>query len=103
MEDTSLVRTGQRPRGRHRVLLRPPAIRKQKAHNDTVSGAVRRFAGAIDRPLLACRLALIAYPLGAVRLYLPKMAVPRQLDREIVKLPELRWLRMSFSGRSYLA
>jgi AcrR family transcriptional regulator len=53
--------------------------------NDTVAGAVRRFAGAIDRPLLACRLALIAYPLGAVRLFLPKSAVPRQLDRDIVK------------------
>jgi AcrR family transcriptional regulator len=64
----------------------PAALRARiSVVNDTVSGAVRRFAGAIDRPLLACRLALIAYPLGAVRLYLPKSAVPPQLDREIVK------------------
>jgi AcrR family transcriptional regulator len=64
----------------------PEALRTRIASvNDEASGAVRRFAGAIGRPLLNCRLALVAYPLGAVRLYLPKSAVPRQLDAEIVK------------------
>lgn len=55
------------------------------AVNEKVSDAVHRFAKSIDRPLLSCRLALIAYPLGAVRLYLPRSPVPRQLDAEIVK------------------
>lgn len=53
--------------------------------NDKVSQALRRFAASVDRPLLNCRLALIAYPLGAVRLYLPKSPVPRRLDAEIAK------------------
>lgn len=53
--------------------------------NDSASVAIRRFANAIDRPLLACKLALVAYPLGAVRLYLPRLAVPRRLDAEITK------------------
>ena len=47
---------------------------------------MRRFADALDRPLLACRLAHVAYPLGAVRLYLPQHAVPRRLDTEIAKV-----------------
>jgi AcrR family transcriptional regulator len=64
----------------------PAALRARIASvNDEASGAIRRFAAAIDRPLLNCRLALIAYPLGAVRLYLPKSAVPRRLDAEIIK------------------
>jgi AcrR family transcriptional regulator len=64
----------------------PAALRRRIVTvNDTVADVVRRFAGAIERPLLACRLALIAYPLGAVRLYLPQSPVPRQLDAEIVK------------------
>ncbi|MFN3625649.1 MAG: TetR/AcrR family transcriptional regulator [Hyphomicrobium sp.] len=64
-----------------------PAVLRARiaAANNTASGAVRRFAKSIDRPLLTCRLALIAYPLGAVRLYLPKSAVPHQLDVEIIK------------------
>lgn len=53
--------------------------------NEKVAEALRRFAASIDRPLLNCRLALIAYPLGAVRLYLPKAPVPRRLDAEIIK------------------
>jgi AcrR family transcriptional regulator len=53
--------------------------------NDVAFAAIRRYAKAIDRPLLACRLALLAYPVGAVRLYLPSRAVPRQVDAEIAK------------------
>jgi AcrR family transcriptional regulator len=53
--------------------------------NDNASIAIRRFAKAVGRPLLACRLALVAYPLGAVRLHLPHSAVPRTLDKEIAK------------------
>jgi AcrR family transcriptional regulator len=53
--------------------------------NDGASFALRRFAAAVDRPLLVCRLALVAYPLGAVRLYLPHSMLPRKLESELVK------------------
>lgn len=53
--------------------------------NAAVARAVRRYASAIDRPLIACRLALIAYPLGAVRLYLPVRPVPKELDVELAR------------------
>jgi AcrR family transcriptional regulator len=58
--------------------------RLEAVNIDTVQ-AIRNFAAAIDRPLLACRLALVAYPLGAVRLYLPSRPVPKTLDAEIAK------------------
>jgi AcrR family transcriptional regulator len=56
-----------------------------EAVNDTVSQSVREFARSVGLPLIACRLALIAYPLGAVRLYLPSRAVPNSLDGELRK------------------
>jgi hypothetical protein len=62
--------------------------------NDEVAAAVRQFARVIDRPLLACRLALIAYPLGAVRLYLPASPIPKELDAEIIKVA-----RVAFTPR----
>lgn len=55
------------------------------AANEEVANALRRFARSIDRPLLACRLAFVAYPLSAVRLFLPHRPVPKSLDREILK------------------
>lgn len=66
-----------------------PALHAQIAHvNRKVSSAVRAFARRMDRPLLACRLALVAYPLGAVRLFLPKHRVPLAVDDEIRKAVE---------------
>jgi AcrR family transcriptional regulator len=47
--------------------------------------AFRRFARRTERPLLNCRLAIIAYPLAAVRMYLPGRSVPKQIDAEILK------------------
>jgi AcrR family transcriptional regulator len=55
------------------------------AANEEVSASMLRFAAAIDRPILRCRLALIAYPLGAVRLFLPGSPVPLELDAEVIK------------------
>jgi AcrR family transcriptional regulator len=68
------------------VEATPMPLRERIASaNVDAAGAMRRFAEAVDRPLLACRLALVAYPFGAVRLYLPQRAVPRRLDAEIAK------------------
>jgi len=50
-----------------------------------VTRSISDFARSVGRPLVACRLALIAYPLGAVRLYLPSRAAPKSLDGEIRK------------------
>lgn len=56
--------------------------------NKEASAALREFARRIDRPLLACRLAIVAYPLGAVRLFLPTQRVPMEVDDEIQKAVE---------------
>jgi AcrR family transcriptional regulator len=64
----------------------PIALRDRiAAANEDVSASIRRFAAAIDRPVLNCMLALIGYPLGAVRLFLPKSPVPPELDAEVMK------------------
>lgn len=61
-----------------------PALRKRVKHvNDNAAEAIRAFAKRIDRPLLTCRLAIVAYPLGAVRLFLPRSPVPPELDDEL--------------------
>lgn len=64
----------------------PPALRDQIAVlNDEASLELRRFSQRIDRPLLACRLALVAYPLAAVRLFLPQRPVPKSIDAQLLK------------------
>ena len=64
----------------------PQPLRKQVAVlNDEASAELRRFSRRIDRPLLACRLALVAYPLAAVRLFLPQRPVPKSIDAELIK------------------
>jgi AcrR family transcriptional regulator len=68
------------------VSATPAPLRARiESANVAASAAIRRFADRVDRPRLACRLALVAYPLGAVRLYLPERAVPVLLDTEIAK------------------
>lgn len=64
----------------------PPVLRDRIASlNDEASAELRRFSRCIDRPLLACRLALVAYPLAAVRLYLPRRPVPKSIDAQLIK------------------
>ena len=41
------------------------------------------FARANDLSLTACRLGLMAYPLGAVRLYLPDQKIPKAIDAHV--------------------
>ncbi len=48
--------------------------------NDDAAAAVRRFARRSGYTLEACRMGLVAFPLGAVRLYLPRRPVPASLD-----------------------
>jgi AcrR family transcriptional regulator len=61
-----------------------PKLQKRVKHvNDNAAEAIRAFAKRIDRPLLTCRLAIVAYPLGAVRLFLPRSPVPPELDDEL--------------------
>jgi AcrR family transcriptional regulator len=64
----------------------PEALREQIALlNDDAAAALSRFSQRIDRPLLACRLALVAYPLAAVRLFLPQHPVPKSIDAQLLK------------------
>lgn len=64
----------------------PPAIaRRIEEANAELGRELARFAHRLNRPLLACRLALAAYPLAAVRLYLPDKRPPTSLDTEILK------------------
>ncbi len=60
-------------------------IEEIAAVNDAAALEIRRFARRSGTPILACRLALVAYPLAAVRLYLPDKPVPQMIDGEIVK------------------
>ena len=64
----------------------PPRLSEQiAALNDEASAEFRLFARRIDRPVLACRLALVACPLAAVRLFLPQRPVPKSIDAYILK------------------
>ena len=66
-----------------------PELRgKLKKMNEQGRAALTAFAKRIDRPLLSCQLALVGYPLGAVRLFLPKNRVPAELDDQIRKVVE---------------
>jgi AcrR family transcriptional regulator len=55
-----------------------------EAMNRRVERALAAYAKRIDRTALACQLALVAWPLGAVRLYFPERPFPPGLDIEIV-------------------
>ncbi|MCG8441877.1 MAG: TetR/AcrR family transcriptional regulator [Caulobacterales bacterium] len=48
--------------------------------NRDAAAALARYAEGVGAPLEACRLALVAFPLGAVRVYLPRRPVPDGVD-----------------------
>lgn len=59
----------------------PVALQIEINHiNDDTGAAMKRFARRNGLSLQACRLALVAFPLGAVRLYLPGRPVPKSVD-----------------------
>lgn len=67
----------------------PPAIRRKiDESNDATFVALRMFARRRKMNLDACRLAFVAFPLAAVRLYLPDRDVPRQVDRYVARAAE---------------
>ena len=53
--------------------------------NEKAIAAVRSYANRTGYSLLACRLGLVAFPLGAVRLYLPDRPVPRKVDTYVAE------------------
>ena len=56
-------------------------ISKQiRSINKASTNSLTRFAKNHRYSIEACKLGLIGYPLGAVRLYLPKQKVPEMLD-----------------------
>lgn len=67
-----------------------PAALRQRVDgiNKRTEVALARYAARIHRPHLACRLALVGFPLGAVRLYLPRQRVPVSVDSVISKAVE---------------
>ncbi len=62
----------------------PQHLQKEISNvNKAAAAAIRRYAKCSGYSLEACRLGLIAFPLGAVRLYLPARPVPQALDEYI--------------------
>jgi AcrR family transcriptional regulator len=55
------------------------------AVNDQLGKELGRFAKRVKRPLLSCQLAIVAYPLAAVQLFLPGQEVPDSIDGEVEK------------------
>lgn len=59
----------------------PKAYRDQlELANARAFGAIEEFAREQNLPLDACLLGMVAYPLGAVRMYLPDREIPAALD-----------------------
>lgn len=59
----------------------PAELREQIAEvNREGVAAVRAYARRTGAALEACHLGLVAFPLGAVRMYLPQRPVPESLD-----------------------
>ena len=62
----------------------PPEFQKAISNaNRNARQAISAFARSERKALETCRLALVAFPLGAVRLYLPDQRVPKSVDEHI--------------------
>jgi AcrR family transcriptional regulator len=75
--------------GRPSEFMAAGASRKQKtaleALNLGAAQGMSALARQLGRDLLECRMALVAFPLGAVRAFLPHHKVPRSVDEVIRK------------------
>lgn len=61
----------------------PDLLEDLRTVNAAAGAALKAFAGQSGHSLTACRMGMIAFPLGAVRLYLPEQAVPTEVDSYI--------------------
>lgn len=75
--------------GRPAEFLTDALTPDQKAALDALNRqAAKRISSLaleLDRPVMECRLALVAFPLGAVRTFMPGADVPRSVDATIRK------------------
>lgn len=60
-----------------------PFVDEIKNINKELEAEILKFSVETEQLLLRCQLAIIAYPLAAVRLYLPNKPVPKELEEEI--------------------
>ncbi len=64
----------------------PEDLREEIASvNKQAGAALRQYAHRTGYSLEACRLGLVAFPLGAVRLYLPDRRIPKTIDDYVVR------------------
>ena len=62
----------------------PDALKLRIAEiNDAAAVRLLRFAKENEYSVDACRLALVAFPLGAVKAYMPHAKVPKAVDRYV--------------------
>lgn len=57
---------------------------QMKSINDPIQAALKVFAKSEGVKLETAKMALIGFPLGAVKLYLPHKKVPKSVDRHVV-------------------
>lgn len=55
------------------------------AMNEAASAQLSKLAADLGRSLLECEMALVAFPLGAVRSFLPSREVPQAVDEMLTK------------------
>ncbi|WP_417481597.1 TetR/AcrR family transcriptional regulator [Maricaulis sp.] len=61
----------------------PASLQLLRSINDKVAAALQAYADRTGHSLTACRMGMVAFPLGAVRLYLPSQPVPEEVDRYV--------------------
>lgn len=74
--------------GRQEEFL-TPSTPEEWAHeaetlNAEIATALSGFADGLRVPLIACQLGIMAYPLAAVRLYIPNKPVPKSIDAYVL-------------------
>jgi AcrR family transcriptional regulator len=63
-----------------------PFASKVEALNKKAAKRLGMLAKELDKSVLECQLALVAFPLGAVRTFLPNKPVPESIDATIEKV-----------------
>ena len=64
----------------------PQSLKKEIAHiNDDALAALESYARRMGLSLEVVQLGIMAFPLGAVRMYLPDKKIPKSVDDHILK------------------